>query len=151
MAHDSVMERVGRLEKTVAALTGLPGEVSQLSRRVGTMESQIVQLRTEMKDEFFAVRRELAAMRGEQTELRGELDEHGGGLAELRGDLAETRDNLLGVIERGSQATQEMFDEVREDIRAFRQETNSRFDGLSTQMRVLHEDVIERISRLGGR
>jgi phosphoglycerate-specific signal transduction histidine kinase len=94
-----------------------------LNRRVGTMESQIVQLRTEMKDEFSAVRRE----------------------------LAETRDNLLGVIESGSQATQQMFNEVRQDIRAFRQETNSRFDGLSTQMRVLHEDVIDRISRLGGR
>ena len=67
-------------------------------------------------------------MRGEQTELRGELDEHGGGLAELRGNLAETRDNLLGVIESGSQATQQMFAEVREDIRAFREETNSRFD-----------------------
>ena len=65
--------------------------------------------------------------------------------------LAETRDNLLGVIESGSQATQQMFDEVREDIRAFRQETNSRFDGLGTQMRALHEDVIERISRLGAR
>ncbi len=123
MAHDPVMERVEKLEKTVAALTGLPGEMSQLSRRVGTMESQIVQLRTEVKDEFSAVRRE----------------------------LAETRDNLLGVIESGSQTTQQMFNEVRQDIRAFRQETNSRFDGLSTQMRVLHEDVIDRISRLGGR
>ena len=143
-AHDAVIERVERLEKTVAALAGLPGEVSQLSHRVGTMESQIVQLRTEMKDEFFAVRRELAAMRGEQTELRG-------GLTDLRGELAGTKDNLLGVIESGSQATRHMFDEVREDIRAFRQETNSRFDGLSTQMRVLHEDVIERISHLGGR
>ena len=123
MAHDPVIERVEKLEKTVGALTSLPGEVSQLSRRVGTMESQIVQLRTEMKGEFSAVRRE----------------------------LAETRDNLLEVIETGSHATQQMFDEVREDIRAFRQETNSRFDGLGTQMRVLHEDVIERISRLGGR
>ena len=155
MAHDPVIERVEKLEKTVAALTRLPGEVSQLTLRVGAMESQIVQLRTEMKDEFSAVRGELAAMRGE---LRGELDEHWGvltelrgGLAEVRGDLAETRDNLLGVIESGSQATQQMFNEVREDIRGFRQETNSRFDGLSTQMRVLHEDVIERISRLGGR
>jgi hypothetical protein len=162
MAHDPVIERVENLEKTVTALARLPGEVSQLSLRVGTMESQIVQLRTEMKDEFSAVRGELVAMRGE---LRGELDEHWGVLAELRGGLAEvrgglaegrveladTRDNLLGVIESGSQATQQMFNEVREDIRTFRQETNSRFDGLGTQMRVLHEDVIERISRLGDR
>ena len=137
MAHDPVIERVEKLEKTVAALTSLPGEVSQLSRRVGTMESQIVQLRTEMKGEFSAVRGELAEVRG--------------GLADVRGDLAETRDNLVGVIESGSQATQQMFNEVRQDIGAFRQETNTRFDGLSTQMRVLHEDVIERISRLGGR
>jgi len=123
MAHDPVIKRVEKLEKAVTALTGLPGEVSQLSRRVGTLESQILQLRTEMKDEFSAVRHE----------------------------LGETRDNLLGVIESGSQATQQMFNEVRQDIGAFRQETNTRFDGLSTQMRVLHEDVIERISRLGGR
>jgi phosphotransferase system IIB component len=106
----------GKLEKTVSALIGLPGEVSQLSRRVGTLESQMVQLRTEMKDESSAVRHE----------------------------LAETRDNLLGVIESGGQATLRLLAEVRE-------ETNARFDGLSRQMRVLHEDVIERISRLGGR
>ena len=123
MAHDPVVKRVEKLEKTVAALTGLPGDVSQLSRRVGTLESQILQLRTEMKDEFSAVRRE----------------------------LGETRDNLLGVIESGGQATQRMFVEVREDIRVFQQETNARFDGLSREMRVLHEDVIERISRLGSR
>jgi chromosome segregation ATPase len=158
MAHDPVIERVEKLEKTVAALTSLPGEVSQLSRRVGTMESQIVQLRTEMKGEFSAVRGELAEVRGGLAEVRGGLAEVRsgladvrGGLAEVRGDLAETRDNLLGVIESGSQATQQMFNEVRQDIGAFRQETNTRFDGLSTQMRVLHEDVIERISRLGGR
>jgi phage host-nuclease inhibitor protein Gam len=119
VAHDPVIKRVEKLEKTVAALIGLPGEVSQLSRRVGTLESQILQLRTEMKDEFSAVRHE----------------------------LAETRDNLLGVIESGGQATQRIF----EDIRVSQQETNARFDGLSRQMRVLHEDVIERISRLGGR
>ena len=44
----------------------------------------------------------------------------------------------------GGQATLRMLADVRE-------ETNARFDGLSRQMRVLHEDVIERISRLGGR
>ena len=151
MAHDPVIERVEKLEKTVAALTSLPGEVSQLSRRVGTMESQIVQLRTEMKGEFSAVRGELAEVRGGLAEVRSGLADVRGGLAEVRGDLAETRDNLLGVIESGSQATQQVFNEVRQDIGAFRQETNTRFDGLSTQMRVLHEDVIERISRLGGR
>jgi hypothetical protein len=123
MAHEPVIERVEKLEKTVAALTGLPAEVSQSSRRGGTMEPQIVQLRTEMKDDFSAVRRE----------------------------LAETRDVLLEAIETGSQARQKMFAEVREDIRAFRQETNTRFDGLSTQVRLLHEDVIDRLSRLGGR
>jgi chromosome segregation ATPase len=116
VAHDPVMERVKKLERTVAALTGLPGEVSQLSRRVGTLESQILQLRTEIKDEFSAVRHE----------------------------LGETRDNLLGVIESGGQATLRMLAEARE-------ETSARFDGLSRQMQVLHEDVIERISRLGGR
>jgi hypothetical protein len=72
-------------------------------------------------------------------------------LAELRGELAETKDVLLEAIEAGSQARLRMFGEVREDIRAFRQETNTRFDGLSTQLRMLREDLIERISRLGGR
>lgn len=71
--------------------------------------------------------------------------------AAVRRELARTRDDLLEAIEKGSQARLRMFGEVREDIRTFRQETNSRFDGLSTQMRVLHEDVIERISGLGGR
>jgi hypothetical protein len=105
----------------------------------------------EVRGGLAEVRGGLAEVRGGLAEVRSGLADVRGGLAEVRGDLAETRDNLLGVIESGSQATQQMFNEVRQDIGAFRQETNTRFDGLSTQMRVLHEDVIERISRLGGR
>jgi hypothetical protein len=50
----------------------------------------------------------------------------------LASEIASTRSNILEIVESGSQATGEMFRETW------------------SQMRMLHEDVIERIKHIGG-
>ena len=52
MAPESVETKVESLEQRVT-------EVEKLPRRIGRVESQIVQLRTEMRDEFSSVRTEM--------------------------------------------------------------------------------------------
>jgi hypothetical protein len=60
----------------------------------------------------------------------------------VRREAAETRDNLLEVIESSSQATLRLFGDLRTEMRAG-------FADLGAQMHSLHEDVIDRIRRLG--
>lgn len=68
MARGTLSERVERLELTVQGLEGLPGEVVGLRRDVASLgdrmtgvETQILQLRTDMRAEFSAVRGEMQA------------------------------------------------------------------------------------------
>jgi hypothetical protein len=84
MSDDLVLERVENLEKALASLATLPGEVADLKGRVGGLELQIVQLRTEMTEEFSAVHEEIAS----------------------------TRNGLLEVIESSSRATEALFQET---------------------------------------
>jgi hypothetical protein len=64
MAVRNVTERVEVLEMKVEALQQLPARMSDL-------ESQLVQLRTEMRGEFSAVRKEMRELIGEtKAEMR---------------------------------------------------------------------------------
>jgi hypothetical protein len=146
MQERTVIERVEILERNVELFEALPARVSAL-------ESQIVQLRSEMRDEFAAVRGEMragflavrdefAAVRGEMragflavrdefAAVRGEM--HAGFLAArdefsaVRGEMAGMRDSLLTVL--------------RAEIREGDEETRR-------YMRVLHEDLVARIALL---
>jgi hypothetical protein len=89
MARRDLADRVEVLEQKVTALEELPARLSSL-------ETQIVQLRTEMKGEFSAVRHEMRS-----------LEEN------LRGEMRALNDQTL------------------------------------TQMRVWHEDVVDRLTKLG--
>jgi len=103
------------LENTVESLRKLPADVRRLGRRMGRAESQILQLRTEMRDEFSVIRREMAtkadlaaglsAIRAEmatktelaalRTELRVEIqDSVAGAVRELSGAIGETRADI---------------------------------------------------------
>ena len=88
-----------KLEKTVASLAEMPRQLTDLNGRVGQLELQIVQLRTEMNEGFSA--------------LHGEIQD-------VRGEVVSTRNDILKVVESSSRAT-----------------------------RVLHEEIISRIARLG--
>lgn len=123
------MERVEKLENALESLAGLPVAVGELRERVtgledraSALESQIMQLRGEMRNEFSAVRLEMTDMR---VELKGDI-------AGLREELSDVRTELKGDV-----AT------VRQDLTGLITETR---DSLSSQMRMVHEDLISRIA-----
>jgi len=99
--------------------------LERLPERMDRVESQIVQLRTEMHDEFSAVREEI---RTAGEEVKRELRE------EIRAGDEETR-RLMHALQ------EEVNRELREEIRGGDEETRR-------LMRVLHEDVIGRFSLL---
>lgn len=103
-----------------------------LAERMGAAGLQIVQLRTEMRGEFSAVRSE----------------------------LARAKDDLLVVIKSGSDATQLMFDELSKRVGSVEEQVGSIEGGLgeirttmatSDEMHRLHNVVLERLDQLGTR
>jgi chromosome segregation ATPase len=52
MPRESLTDRVERLESAVEGLQTLPAAVAALGERVGSLEAEISQLRTEMRAEF---------------------------------------------------------------------------------------------------
>ena len=73
-------------------------QLKDLPDRVGRMESQILQLRTDMKDGFSAIRSDLRAeLHGVEAGLRTELHEVRDA---LRSELREVREDIrIGVAE----------------------------------------------------
>jgi hypothetical protein len=118
----SLRIRVDILESAVAELNELPGQMKALS-------SQFLLLRQEVGDRITALRGDMRAMRGE---LGAEMDAM---RVELRGEMGTMRDGL------------------RAEMAAMRTElTEAIHDGderVLSQMRTLHEDLVDRITRLG--
>jgi hypothetical protein len=130
-------ERVESLEKSIEPLRELPGRVSAL-------ESQIVQLRSEMRQEFSAIRSEMVTREGLADEFE-------------RRDLM-TRQDLAAEFERGGLVTKadlkrelnqqlERF-ATRDDLARTNRRLRDGFKDLKTQMLVLHEDLVERLKLL---
>ena len=124
MAQKSLEERVDMLERRVEILEQLPD-------RVTAVEQQIVQLRDEMRAEFSATRTEARA--GDERVTLTLRDEIRAGdervIQTLREEIRDSNDHVMQTL--------------RKEIRDGDEETR-RF------MRVLHEEVIERIKLLGG-
>ena len=110
------------LEVKVAALEDLP-------ERVSAVESQIVQLRDEMRVGFSAVHQDVDDL---GATLRAETHDLGD---TLRGEMRDLGDALRGEM-------RDLGGTLRQEMRALNEDTQN-------QMRVLHEDVIDRISRIG--
>jgi chromosome segregation ATPase len=127
----TLMQRVEKLENTVESLVGLPAAVGELRERTSALELQIVQLRSEMKDEFSAVRREMA-------DLRVELKEE---VAGLRDDVTGVRQELAGL--HGD------LDQTRRGVAQMGVSLAQMRDSLSSQMLMLHEDLVSRIALIG--
>jgi signal transduction histidine kinase len=155
MAPGSFEERLTMLESQMQELRTVP-------IRLAEAESQILQLRADVRDGFSAIRMDLRAelqgrveglrvelhhardtLRGElgavRDELRGEL---GAVRDELRGQLGAVRDELRGEIQGVRGALGAVRDELREDIRIGVEETQR-------LVRLLHEDLLQRIARIG--
>ena len=86
MSPQPLASRVERLERRMTALEELPA-------RVGALESQIVQLRSEMRGEFSALRGEIGQVR---DDLRGEMKAMGD---RLEAAIQESRDHARALFE----------------------------------------------------
>jgi hypothetical protein len=111
MPEPTLADRVENLERKMELLQGLP-------ERVGAVELQIGRLRTEMHEQFSAVRHEF------RTEIRTEVEA-------VRTDLRAEIKAESDLIRR----------ELRAEIREGDEETRR-------YMRVLHEEVLSRIATL---
>lgn len=118
MPERPVAVRVENLERRVELLEALPG-------RLSTVELQIVQLRTEMHEQFSAVRRELG------IEIQAVREE-------LRAEISAVRTDLRGGIKAEGEAIRT---ELRAEIREGDEETRR-------CMCVLHEEVLARIATI---
>jgi archaellum component FlaC len=117
----------GRLVAVEDRLTGVEGRLIGVEGRLTDVESQIVQLRTEMKDEFSAVRRE---MHQQGDELREDIASQG---RETAGQILRLECHITDVNE------------------ATRQEMRALDAARGREMRVLHEEIIDRLKRIGER
>ena len=132
-----LIRRVEYLEETVESLRDLPDRTAKLEARMGAVETQIVQLRIEMRDEFSAIRRDMVTKAGPEDRAGcaprgdGHKDDHRDELSTLRdqGDLNRRCEN-----------------EFREDIAGLGRDFAARLLESEGRTRVLIEDVIARIA-----
>lgn len=99
MPRRTLSERITILEQHVDSLQTLPA-------RVGAVESQIVQLRGEMRSEFVAVRHE---MRTEFAAVRGEI-------ADVRAEMHALHRVTLEEIHKGDEDTRRYMRVLYEDL-----------------------------------
>jgi len=134
MTTGKLLARLEILEQRVNVLETLPA-------RVDALAEQIVQLRDDMLGAFSALRTETRA--GDEETRESLRDEIRAGDEETRRQLRdeiragdeETRRQLRDEIRTGDEATQSLMRELVQETRA--------------HMLVLHEDLVERIKRIG--
>jgi len=114
MPPETIESRADNLERRVTDLETLPD-------RIPAIESQIVQLRTEMRGEFSAVREEIRT--GDRV-LGERIDE-------TTRVLGERLDETTRVLQRLEETTRVLGERIDENGR---------------HMRVLHEEVIGRLA-----
>jgi hypothetical protein len=126
MPEPTLTERVEILERKMETLEGLP-------ERVGAVELLVGQLRTEMHEQFSAVRHEF------RTVIRTEIDAVQTGLRrEIRSACDAVHTELRAEIKAEGDLIRR---ELRAEIREGDEETRR-------YMRVLHEEVLSRIAAL---
>jgi hypothetical protein len=103
----ALARRIEMLEETVESLKRLPDRVGALEVRVGNVESQVLQLRTEMRDGFSAIEGRMAtkddltrfATKEDLARFGGELREDmSGAVREMAGFVLATERRLLERI-----------------------------------------------------
>lgn len=120
----TLSKRMDIVEQKLAGLESLP-------ERMTAIESQFLQLREEMRAEFSAIRNEVQA--GDEAVVRTLREEIRSGDEETRRVLREEIATVRKEMHAGDEETRRV---LREEIA-----------GLGTHMRVLHEDLVERIKR----
>jgi hypothetical protein len=132
MQPRDLAERVEILERTVEGLSDLPGRMAKVEGRLETVEVQIVQLRTEMRSEFSAIRAEIRQgdeqtrtfMRVLNEETRSDVRMLAEGLSDTREQLTVFRSEFDFFVARAeafrvrTEAFQARNDAFQEDVRA---------------------------------
>jgi hypothetical protein len=143
MPSADLARRVEMLEETLRSLRGLPDGVKELKRRLTGVEVQVLQLRTDMRDEFSAMGGEMATKTGladglaavrREMATKTDLAE---GLAAVRREMAtktDLADGLLAV--RREMATKK---DLADGLAAFREDLKNH--ELADQKRELREDI----------
>lgn len=126
--------------------------LEKLPERIDGLESQIVQLRTEMRVEFSAIQGQFAAVRDQFAAVQDQF-------AVVQDQFASVHERFVSVdsqfawVREQFSAVWDEFAAVRREIRDGDEETRRlvREMGadLRTHMLVLHEEVIGRIGLLG--
>ena len=141
MAPQKVLSRLDSLERRVDGLESLPGQVARL-------ELQFLQFRDEVHDELSAVR---AEMRTLGNDLRAEMKTLGD---DLRADISEVDNALRGEMTSLEGRLRMEIRAVDEDLRRemaalegrLRTEIQAGDEETRHLMRILHEDVISRLT-----
>jgi hypothetical protein len=171
MPPRSFEERLTMLEHQMQELRAVP-------IRLAEVESQVLQLRADVRDGFSAIRMDLRAelhgrveglrvelhhardtLRGEIHGVRGELgaarDELRGEFGSVRGELGAVRDELRGELGTVRDELRGELGTVRGELGAVRDELREdiRIGVEETQrlVRLLHEDLLQRMARIGER
>lgn len=117
MRSQPLESRVETLERRVTMLEELPA-------RIERVESQIVHLRSEMRDEFSAVRQE---MRDEFSAVRQEMRDLGSSLRdEIRATNEQTVVRLTEAIDAARREARILFEEVVSRIATLNEERGGR-------------------------
>jgi hypothetical protein len=101
MPDADLARRVEMLEETLTSLRQVPDDLKVLKGRMTRVEVQVLQLRTEMRDEFSAVRAEMATKAD---------------LAELRRDMATKEDLVAMRRDMAANELAQLKRELRDDI-----------------------------------
>jgi len=135
MPQQTLANRVLALERQMDGLSTLP-------ERMDRLESQVLQLRDEMRAEFSAIRGETAREFGRvQTEF-----------ASVRTEFATVRTEMAAEFKavRSEMATEftAVRSEMAAEFRVVREEIKEGDGETRRQMRVLHEEVLARLTLL---
>jgi predicted nucleic acid-binding Zn-ribbon protein len=127
VAEELLEDRVKKLEKALESLAEVPKQLTGLGQRVERMEA-----RTER-------------IEGRVTNVELQI-------SQLRSDMRGGFTAVLEVIDSSSKATQKLYDDGRGEMRRLFADLKGELKGEITQtrtdMRVLHEDFVERIKVL---
>ena len=171
-AGQPVELRVDRLEGRVGELETLPARVTELGAQIAQLRSEMraefSAVRGEMRAEFYAVRAEMKAdLSAVRDEMRADLV---ASREQMRADLAASRDEMRVELSESrsegaanlAQVREEVLAKIEQEISALRgpggegltlvglrQEIRDGDEETRRQMRVLHEDLVQRIALLG--
>jgi archaellum component FlaC len=155
MAKATLTQRVEALEHKVSGLATLPARVGAVERELkdfradvdaefGRVHAEFGKVHTALagvRDEVTGVRGELAGVRDEVTVVRGELTGLRDEVTGVRGELAGVRDEFAGVRDE--------FVGVRDEFATVRSEIRQGDEETRRYMRVLYEELVERIKIMG--